>query len=393
MAAPVAVAAPFAAVADALGALRAGRMVVVVDDADRENEGDLTLAAERVTPEAINFMARHGRGLICAALTPERLEALRIPLMTADNTSAFGTAFCESVDARDGVTTGISAADRARSIQALVDAGTRPADLARPGHIFPLRARPGGVLVRAGQTEAAVDLARLAGLQPAGVICEIMNEDGSMARVPQLEAFCRRHDLLMITVADLIRYRLRHERHVHRAGESEIETAWGRCRMLAYRSQLDQEMHTALVFGGGAAAAGRAGTLVRMQAHCLPAALGSRACACGANLAAALRRIGEEGAGVLVYLHQTGAGYALTPEGGIHHAEAAQAQAGGDAAGQSAAGEKIQRQIGVGAQILADLGVHEIRLLTDHPRRLAGLEGYGLHIAENVPLHAAAPPA
>ncbi len=367
-------------------------MIVVVDDADRENEGDLTLAAEQATPEAINFMARHGRGLICAALTPERLEELRIPLMTADNTSAFGTAFCESVDARAGVTTGISAADRARSIQALVDPATRPDDLARPGHIFPLRARPGGVLVRAGQTEAAVDLARLAGLQPAGVICEIMNEDGSMARVPELEAFCRRHDLLMITVADLIRYRLQHERHVLAIGETEIETEYGRCRMLAYRSQLDRELHTALVFGSGHAATGPAGTLVRMQAHCLPSALGSLDCGCAANLAAALRRIQSEGAGVLVYLHQTGAGYTLTPEGGIQHAETAQAQSGRDAAAPVHGGPDgghVQRQIGVGAQILADLGVREIRLLTDHPRRLAGLEGYGLRIVEHVPLHPA----
>jgi 3,4-dihydroxy 2-butanone 4-phosphate synthase/GTP cyclohydrolase II len=385
VAVPVAVASPFAAIADALAALRAGRMVVVVDDADRENEGDLTLAAEMATPEAINFMARHGRGLICAALTAERLEALRIPLMTADNTSAFGTAFCESVDARAGVTTGISAADRARSILALVDAGTRPEDLARPGHIFPLRARPGGVLTRAGQTEAAVDLARLAGLQPAGVICEIMNEDGSMARVPQLEAFCREHDLLMVTVADLIRYRLQHERQVHRAGETEINTGYGRCRMVAYRSQHDEELHTALVFG----AAGGAGTLVRMQAHCLPAALGSRDCACAANLAAALRHIARAGAGVVVYLHQTSPGYGLTPEGGLHHADAAPTQAGGDAAGlvpEPAAGAHVQRQIGVGAQILADLGVRDIRLMTDHPRRLAGLEGYGLRIVEHVPL-------
>jgi 3,4-dihydroxy 2-butanone 4-phosphate synthase/GTP cyclohydrolase II len=392
VAAPVAIASPFAAIADALAAMRAGRMVVVVDDADRENEGDLTLAAEKTTPEAVNFMARHGRGLICAALTPERLEALRIPLMTADNTSAFGTAFCESVDARAGVTTGISAADRARSILALVDPGTRPDDLARPGHIFPLRARPGGVLTRAGQTEAAVDLARLAGLQPAGVICEIMNEDGSMARVPQLERFCREHDLLMVTVAELIRYRLEHERHVHRIGESELATAYGRCRMIAYRSQLDQEWHTALVFGAKPADA--SGTLVRMQAHCLPAALGARGCSCAANLQAAMQRIQREGAGVVVYLHQTSAGYLIAPDGALQHAEAAPTQAGGDAAGAGCSpgeGGSVQRQIGVGAQILADLGLHEIRLLTDHPRRFAGLEGYGLRIVAHVPLRGGAP--
>ncbi len=366
----------FAPIADALDDIRAGRMVVVVDDADRENEGDLTLAAEHATPEAINFMARHGRGLICAAITPERLRALGIPLMTAENTSSFGTAFCESVDAREGVTTGISAADRARSIQALVAAQTRPEDLARPGHIFPLRARPGGVLSRAGQTEAAVDLARLAGLKPAGVICEILNEDGTMARVPELDAFCRRHGLKMITVADLIRHRLQTERQVVRVGESEHQTGYGHCRLVAYRSQLDQELHTALVFGR---LEPEAATLVRVHSHCLPAVLGSRQCTCADNLEAALQALQTAGAGVLVYLHQTSPGYGLEAGAIVHTGSAAEP-------GEQAH-SRVQRQIGLGAQILADLGVRHIRLLTDHPRRLAGLEGYGLSVVEHVPLN------
>ncbi len=348
-------------------------MLVVVDDADRENEGDLTLAAEHATPEAVNFMARHGRGLICVAMTAERLQALAIPLMTHDNTSQFGTAFCESVDARAGVTTGISAADRARSIQALVNELTQPQDLARPGHIFPLRARPGGVLSRAGQTEAAVDLARLAGLKPAGVICEVMNEDGSMARVPQLEKFCREHRLKMITVADLICHRLQTERQVVRVGEAKQAVATGPARIFAYRSVLDRELHTALVLG---APAPGAPTLVRVQSHCLLGALGSRECACAENLAAAQRAIAAAGHGVLVILNQNSPGYAFG-DGVIRHA------------GSAAEEEKhsqVQRHIGVGAQILADLGLQRIRVLSDHPRRLAGLEGYGLTVVEYVPL-------
>lgn len=371
---PSLVAAVFATVPEAIEEIRAGRMVVVVDDADRENEGDLTLAAECVTPELVNFMARHGRGLICVALTPERLHALDIPLMTENNTSNFGTAFCESVDARAGVSTGISAADRARSIQALVATETRPGDLARPGHIFPLRARPGGVLSRAGQTEAAVDLARLAGLRPAGVICEIMNEDGTMARVAELDAFCRQHGLKMISVADLIRYRLQHEHQVARVGETRQQTAIGPCRLVAYRSQLDQELHTALVFGEPKAGAP---VLVRVQSHCLLATLGSRECQCAANLEAALRAIQAAGTGVLVYLHQSGAGYALA-DGAIQHS--------GSAAETDQSHSLVQRQIGLGAQILADLGLTRIRLLTDHPRRLASLEAYGLTVVEHVAL-------
>ncbi len=379
---------PFATIEEALEEMRAGRMLVVVDDADRENEGDLTLAAEHITPAAINFMARHGRGLICAALTPERLEALRIPLMTADNTSNFGTAFCESVDARHGVSTGISAADRAHSILTLVADATRPQDLARPGHIFPLRAHPGGVLARAGQTEAAVDLARLAGLRPAGVICEIMNEDGSMARVPELDAFCRHHQIKMITVADLIRYRRLHERYIHRLAEAPHPTRYGDCRLIAYRSDLDPELHTALVFGD---VTGPEPALVRVQTHCLLAALGSTACPCGANLDAALRQIQAAGSGVLVLLHQNSPGYAIAPDSApaIRHWPSRRDSDHDHTRGESQHEPRIQREIGIGAQILTDLGVRRLRLLTDHPRRLAGLDGYGLTVVAHVPL---APP-
>lgn len=362
--------APFTSIEEALGDIRAGRMIVVVDDPGRENEGDLTMAAEHVTPAAINFMARHGRGLICAALTEERLAALRIPLMTADNTSNFGTAFCESVDARHGVSTGISAADRAFTIQALVDERSAATDFARPGHVFPLRARAGGVLARAGQTEAAVDLARLAGLQPAGIICEIMNEDGSMARVPELADFVRLHGLKMITVADLIRHRLAHERHVERIGESAHATSYGLCRLIAYRNQLDGQAHSALVFGD---VAGAAPVLVRVQRHCLPGALGSAECRCARNLDSALRQLQQAGRGILVYLHHSGPGYALGVGGEVQH-------------GPAEPESEIRRQTGLGAQILQDLGARELLVLTDHPRPLAGLEAYGLHVAGCAPL-------
>src|SRR4051795_3544870 len=261
---------PFTDVPDAIEEIRAGRMIVVVDDEDRENEGDLTLAAEKVTPEAINFMAREGRGLVCLALTEERLEHLRIGAMTAENTSNYGTAFCESIDAREGTTTGISAYDRARTIQVAIDPASRASDLVRPGHTFPLRARKGGVLVRAGQTEASVDLARIAGMIPAGVICEIMNEDGTMARVPHLIEFCAKHDLKMLTVAELIRYRMQHERYVHRVGEAMVPTRHGEFRMIAYESEVDNESHVALVMGElPASFTTEDPMLVRMHAHCL----------------------------------------------------------------------------------------------------------------------------
>src|SRR5258706_7627418 len=295
---------PFVTVPEAVEEIRAGRILVVVDDEDRENEGDLTIAAEKVTPEIINFMATHGRGLICLPLTAERCDYLRLPLMSPQNTSNFGTAFCESIDAREGVTTGISAADRTRTILTAIDPATRPSDLARPGHLFPLRAREGGVLVRAGQTEASVDLARLAGLVPAGVICEIMNPDGTMARVPELEGFCRHHGLKMISVAQLIRYRLKHERYIHRRAEGCIETEFGEFRTVAYASDLNPEMHLALIRGEPA---GHENVLVRMHSHCVYGdVFGSKFCDCQRLVRDSLRRIAQEGTGGLVHLHQSG---------------------------------------------------------------------------------------
>jgi 3,4-dihydroxy 2-butanone 4-phosphate synthase/GTP cyclohydrolase II len=362
---------PFASIPEAIEETRAGRMLVVVDDEDRENEGDLTLAAEKITPEAINFMATFGRGLICLTLTGERCDALRLPLMSPVNTSNFGTAFCESIDARAGVTTGISAADRTRTILAAIDPATQPNDLARPGHIFPLRARDGGVLVRAGQTEASVDLSRLAGLDPSGVICEIMNEDGSMARVPQLREFCARHGLKMISVADLIRYRLRHERYVHRRAEGCVTTKFGDFRTVLYASDLGAESHLALIRGD---VAGKEQVLVRMHSHCSYGNLfGSTRCDCQTLVHGSLRRIAEEGAGVLVYLHQTGLGL-RTEDGKIvgHDRHLAQAPS--------------QHEVGIGAQILSDLGLHTIRLLTNHPRRIVALEGFGIEIVGQVPV-------
>lgn len=361
----------FASIPEAIEETRAGRMLVVVDDEDRENEGDLTIAAEKVTPEAINFMASFGRGLICLTLTGERCDALRLPLMSPHNTSNFGTAFCESIDARDGVTTGISAADRTRTILTAIEPGTRPNDLARPGHIFPLRARDGGVLVRAGQTEASVDLSRLAGLDPSGVICEIMNEDGTMARVPQLREFCARHGLKMISVADLIRYRLRHERYVHRRAEGCITTAAGEFRSILYTSEISPESHLALIHGD---VAHKEKVLVRMHSHCAYGNLfGSVRCDCQELVRGSLQRIVEAGAGVLVYLHQTGLG--LHTENGKligHDRNLAQAP--------------TQHEVGIGAQILSDLGLHTIRLLTNHPRRIVALEGFGIEIVEQVPI-------
>ncbi|MCU1258468.1 MAG: cyclohydrolase / 3,4-dihydroxy-2-butanone 4-phosphate synthase [Bryobacterales bacterium] len=368
---------------DAIAETRAGRMLVVVDDEDRENEGDLTIAAEKITPEIINFMATHGRGLICLALTAARCDYLRLPPMTTHNTSNFGTAFTESIDALTGVTTGISAADRARTILTAIDPATNAADLARPGHVFPLRARDGGVLVRAGQTEAAVDLARLAGLAPGGVICEIMNEDGSMARVPQLLEFCERHGLKMVSVADLIRYRLQHERYIHRHGEGILRTQFGEFRMISYASEVGSETHLALVRGD---VSGREGVLVRMHSHCVFGdVFGSTQCDCHQLVHESLRRIGEEGRGVLVYLHQTGPGMRIQAESGgidtlLPH-DRDQARAGG-----LAAQRQMQHEIGIGAQILSDLGLHRIRLLTNHPRKVVALAGFGIHIEEQVPI-------
>ncbi len=374
---------PFIPVPEAIEEIRAGRMLVVVDDEDRENEGDLTIAAEKITPEIINFMATHGRGLICLTLTPERCDYLRLPLMTAQNTSNFGTAFCESIDAREGVTTGISAADRTRTILTAIDPHCRPGDLARPGHIFPLRAREGGVLVRAGQTEAGVDLSRLAGLTPAGVICEIMNEDGTMARVPELKEFCARHKLKMISVADLIRYRMKTERFVRRVAEGCVETEFGEFRTIAYASDLNPENHLALVRGD---VAGRENVLVRMHSRCTYGdVFGSSVCECGRLVRDSMRAIAEEGAGVLVYLHESGPGFRLEKDARgeprlVSHGRDFMHYKG--EAGQ----RQLQHEHGLGAQILSDLGLHTIRLLTNHPRKIVALEGFGIEIVEQVPV-------
>jgi 3,4-dihydroxy 2-butanone 4-phosphate synthase/GTP cyclohydrolase II len=374
---------PFASIAEAIDEIRAGRMLVVVDDEDRENEGDLTAAAEKVTPEMVNFMARYGRGLICLSLTPERCEQLHLPPLAAHNTSRFGTAFCETIDAREGTTTGISAADRARTIRVAADPRAHPADLSRPGHIFPLRAREGGVLVRAGQTEAAVDLARLAGLTPAGVICEVMNDDGSMARVPELAEFCRLHGLKMISVAELIRYRLAHERFVRRLAEGCIETAWGQFHAIAYASSTDPETHLALVHGE---VAGRDNVLVRMHARCaFGDVFGATACDCGRIVEASLERIAAEGAGVLVYLHHTGRGVRIAPSAaGIDQLVA---HSRDSANYPTADGQRLlQYETGIGAQILSDLGLRTIRLLTNHPRKVVGLEAFGIRITDRLPV-------
>jgi 3,4-dihydroxy 2-butanone 4-phosphate synthase/GTP cyclohydrolase II len=378
---------PFTDVPDAIEEIRAGRMIVVVDDEDRENEGDLTLAAEKVTPEAINFMAMYGRGLVCLAMTEERLEHLRIGPMTAENTSQYGTAFCEAIDARTGVTTGISAYDRARTIQVAIDPATKPADLARPGHVFPLRARKGGVLVRAGQTEASVDLARLAGMVPSGVICEIMKDDGSMARVPDLIAFCHEHGLKMLTVAELIRYRMQHERYVHRVGEALVDTRFGEFRLIAYESEVDGgESHVALIKGempSGDSASSDAPVLVRMHAHCLMGdVFGSTGCECHATLEGALRRISQEGRGALIYLHQTSQGFSVEKVG----ERSALTFHRGRRLPALLDEKQTQREIGIGAQILSDLNLRRIRLLTNRPKKVAALEGFGIEIVEQVPV-------
>src|SRR4051794_20038090 len=418
--------APFTDVPGAVDEIRAGRMLVVVDDEDRENEGDLTLAAEFVTPEAINFMARYGRGLICLTLTEERADHLRLFPMTQHNSSRFGTAFTETIEAREGVTTGISAADRAHTIRVAIDPRSTAADLARPGHIFPLRARRGGVLVRAGQTEASVDLARLAGLNPSGVICEIMRDDGEMARIPDLVPFCRLHGLKMLTVAELIRYRLRHERYIVRAGESRIQTRYGEFRMIAYDSEVNGgESHIALVRGelcedcpamtdGPAVIAGRAvartpcsrAVLVRVHTRCTAGDLFGADCRCREIIDQSMRMIAEEGCGALLYLHNTSRGFqidhtpaeAFAPEGAfepggavtpaaahdthsarlILHRELRQREGSQDRTG------RILRAIGLGGQILSDLGIQRIRLLSNTPMHIPALEGFGLEIVEQV---------
>ena len=438
--------APFATVEEALEDIRQGRMIVLVDDEDRENEGDLTMAAEKITPEAVNFMAKEGRGLVCLALTEQRCDALALPAMAPRNTSLFGTPFCESIDARRGTTTGISAADRATTILTAIDPNATPEDLARPGHIFPLRARRGGVLVRAGQTEASVDLARIAGLEPAGVICEIMNDDGTMARTPQLVDFCRRHNLKLLTIADLIRYRMQHERYVKRIAETILPTRFGDFRMLAYSSETDGELHVALVRGdiarvdsaardansfrqGTVFQAGenspRQGTafypdegraavpyssgepavstaeagsnaandfsdapLVRVHSQCLTGdVFGATGCDCREIIDRSLEAIARDNRGVLVYLHHTGRGFRV--ESRAEETDALPRihfHVRGEIDQDLNRQRMVWRESGIGSQILIDLGLRRIRVLTNHPRKMAALEGYGLEIVEQVAL-------
>lgn len=375
-------ASPFSTVEEAIADFRDGKMLVVVDDEDRENEGDLTIAAEKITPEIINFMAVHGRGLICLALSEEKCEALNLPLMSPNNTSRFGTAFTESVDAAVGVTTGISAADRALTIQVAMRPDAKPSDLARPGHMFPLRAKEGGVLVRAGQTEAAVDLARLAGLGPGGVICEIMNEDGTMARVPELQEFAARHEIKMISVAQLIKYRLRNERLLLRKGEGTIRTKHGEFQLITYYSPIQPLIHSALILGDLTKANN---VLVRVHAHCTYGNLFGSIDHDGAELVdRSLAAIAREGVGVLVYLHQNSDGvqYIPQPDGSTKIT----ARTRGPQVIATADGTQVMHEAGIGSQILADLGLHRIRLLTNNPRKVLGLEGYGIEITEQVPI-------
>ena len=375
-------ASPFATIEEAIDDIRYGKFVIVVDDADRENEGDLTIAAQFVTPEAINFMATHGRGLICLCLTAERCDELGLRPMTDHNETPLGTAFTVSIEAREGVSTGISAHDRARTIQVAIDPGSTPSDLVQPGHVFPLRAKPGGVLRRAGQTESAVDLARLAGLNPAGVVCEIMNADGTMARVTDLVSFCERHDLKMVTVADLIEYRRRREKLVERVVSVRLPTDYGAFQAVAYRELLTDKHHVALVTGD---VQGAENVLVRVHSECLTGdVFHSLLCDCGEQLEQALVRIASEGRGVLLYMGQEGRGIGL-----LNKLKAYELQETGldtVEANLELGFPADAREWGIGNQILADLGLTTIRILTNNPHKLTGLDGFGLRVVEQVPI-------